>query len=313
MRSRDLRTLKRVLLAPFADAALRVTGSGLPAPVRLAAVRLVALPHLGAVDRPYERAVPQGRFAGSTTDLLQAFVYVFGVWEPVLTEFMRRRLGPGDTVVDVGANSGWYTTIAAERVGEKGRVFAVEASPVLAELLRAQIVRNGFTNVRVVEAAASDRAGVLRVDPGPAQHTGLTRVSSEGSGSQVAADTLAALVGADELASARLVKIDVEGGEYAVVRGLAGSLPQMGPNAEIVVEVGPERARDRSEVAALFATFADAEFHPYRLPNDYRVRSYVTQQIPTELARLDPSSLVEEVDVVFSRFDGDALPMDPNG
>ncbi len=287
---------------------MRVARSRWPVTVRVGAARLVALPYLGAVDLPYERDVRQGRFAGATTDLLQALVYLFGVWEPVLTEVMRRRLRPGDTFVDVGANSGWYTTLGAHQVGAAGRVYAVEASPVLADTLRAQVARNGFTNVEVLEAAASDAPGTLRVEPGPAQHTGLTRVRADGAGSEVRANTLPALVGAQALASARLIKVDVEGAEYAVVRGLAGSLPALAADAEVIVEVGPERAGDPSEMARLFAAFADAGFHPYLVPNDYRVRAYVRPEIPSHLERIDPARVEEEVNVLFSRVDAPSVP-----
>jgi len=310
-RTQQLSAAKRVLLRPFAGIAVRVAQSRLPAPVRLGAARLVALPYLCAADVAYERTVGQGRFAGSTTDLLQALVYVFGVWEPVLTSFITRRLSAGDVFIDVGANSGWYTTLAASRVGASGRVVAVEASPDLAAVLRAQVERNGFANVRIVEAAATDHVGVLHVVPGPAEHTGLTRVSHDGAGVEVKAAPLPDLLEGDEWSRARLVKIDVEGAEYAVVRGLAPALEHLSDRAEVVVEVGAWRATDPSEVANLFAAFADAGFHAYRLPNDYRVRAYVSPVVPEALKRLATGYAEDEVDVVFSRVDAEQLPMTP--
>ena len=53
-------------------------------------------------------------------DLVQLYVWLFGVWEPDLTEFIRGRLDAGDTFVDVGANIGVFTLLASRRVGPTG-------------------------------------------------------------------------------------------------------------------------------------------------------------------------------------------------
>lgn len=63
-----------------------------------------------------------------TQDLIQRYLYLFGAWEPHLTGWLRRRLRPGDGFVDVGANIGVFSVLAARLVGESGRVVAIEAS-----------------------------------------------------------------------------------------------------------------------------------------------------------------------------------------
>ncbi|CAM5332374.1 FkbM family methyltransferase OS=Streptomyces tendae OX=1932 GN=GUR47_20970 PE=4 SV=1 [Streptomyces tendae] len=72
-----------------------------------------------------------------------------------------------------------------------------------------------------------------------------------------------------------MIKIDVEGAEGSVVRGLAPMLGALRPDAEITVEVSPERmARLGDRVDDLLAVMRDAGFHVYRLANDYAPGSY---------------------------------------
>lgn len=67
-------------------------------------------------------------------------------------------LKPSMAILDLGANIGFYTIFARSVVGEQGRVFAFEPFPANANLIRASIKENSFTNV-ILEAAVSDRMG----------------------------------------------------------------------------------------------------------------------------------------------------------
>lgn len=68
-------------------------------------------------------------FPVATSDVIQRYLYLFGVWEPHLTAFISGRLTPKDTFVDVGANIGYYSVLASRLVGPAGHVVAVEPSP----------------------------------------------------------------------------------------------------------------------------------------------------------------------------------------
>jgi protein O-GlcNAc transferase len=82
-------------------------------------------------------------------------------WFEDETVFLRDFLSPGMRVLDVGANFGVYTLLAARRVGAQGRVFSVEPSTTTARWLRANVVLNDFENVRILQLALSDRTGEL--------------------------------------------------------------------------------------------------------------------------------------------------------
>ena len=87
-----------------------------------------------------------------------------GIWEPYETELLLGMLQPGDVMVDVGANIGYFSVIAAAQVGEAGAVVAFEPDPRNCELLRRNVTHNGLAaRVEIVEAglAATDAPGDL--------------------------------------------------------------------------------------------------------------------------------------------------------
>ena len=288
--------------------------SGSPSPAKAKVLRRVVVPAVAAAGREYSREVPAGfQFGGNARDMIELFVYLFGVWEPNLTAFVERRLTPGGTFVDVGANSGWFSLLAASRVGQDGTVVAIEASPLIAERLRENVRRNDFDNVRVVVSAAGREAGEVEVVLGPAEQTSVTKVrrpaGTGGDNARVPCDTLPNLLSDGEIAEARIVKIDVEGAEFDVVAGLGSALPRFSPTCEFVVEVGPGRGGGSAEdVATLMRTFTDQGYVPYALPNVYHVAGYLMDPVPDSLARIK-GALNTQTDVVFSRHDADRLPL----
>ncbi len=240
--------------------------------------------------------------------MLSLYVLTFGVWEPYLTAFIANRLRRGDVFVDVGANSGWYTVLAATAVGREGAVIAVEPSPPLLQLLRAQVARNGIDNVRIVPEAVSDHVGRVAVDIGPEEHTGLTRALRESdAASSVPCRPLPDMLLEEEWHRVKLIKIDVEGAEFAAVRGLTRALDDLPADAEVIVEVGPERAASPNDVADLFATFESVGYAAYRIPNEYGVRDYLEYEPRAALPRIRAAAVESEVNIVFSRIEGPEL------
>jgi len=263
------------------------------------------LPKLKADDRPFETMVNGRVFRGHTRDVLQLYVYVFRVWEPNLTAFIEARLSEGDVFVDVGANVGWFSLLAAQLVGPQGRVVAIEPSPLIARELKRNLEANHFDNIRIVNAAAYSRRGGVRIVHGPQESLVTTRVVQ---GGDTPCDTLQELVGAEDLSKVRIVKIDVEGAECDVIEGFTPALSDIPPNAEVVVEIAPERVEDPRRLKMLFASFDKAGYSPYILPNNYAPESYLLDEIPKSFERLRVLPTVQ-TDVIFSRHDSDTLPL----
>src|SRR5579875_1514459 len=161
-------------------------------------------------------------------DLIPLYVYLFGTWEPELTAFLRRRLRPGDTFIDVGANIGYLSTLGSSLVGPHGCVVAIEPAAAARAALQENVATNDLTNVRLVAAVVSDREGELPLFVGPIYDSGITTTIARRFGlrqqGRVPAATLGALVTRDELATTHLIKIDVEGAEDRVLAGLVASV-----------------------------------------------------------------------------------------
>ncbi|MCC3774086.1 FkbM family methyltransferase [Streptomyces sp. UNOB3_S3] len=254
------------------------------------------------------------RFAVDTRDLIQRYVYMFGVWEPHMTCWLRGRLQPGDTFVDVGANVGYFAFLAARLVGDQGRVVAIEASPVYHRALLRQAQLNGFTAVRAVNTAISDKREELTFALASARNLGANSVvpydGPTASTFAIEARPLPEVLLPSEIGAARVIKVDVEGAEGKVVRGMEPMFDRLRDDVEITVEVAPERMAklgDSSE--KLLDIMAKHGFHAYRLANEYTPESYVAAlsgpaKVPVRLR----GPVAGESDLIFSRVDAEALP-----
>jgi len=85
------------------------------------------------------------------------------VWEKYKTELFKQVITQGMTVVDIGANIGCYSLIAAKLVGKNGIVYAFEPEPRNYELLCKNIRINGFSNVIPIKKAASYKSGMSKL------------------------------------------------------------------------------------------------------------------------------------------------------
>ncbi len=106
-------------------------------------------------------------------DSVQKSMFYPGIREPYASRMILDALPVGGTFLDVGANTGHFTYLAAAAVGPSGRVHAIEASPQTARHLRADLEANGLTD-RVIlhEIAVADAPGEMRLQdaPGPSPY-----------------------------------------------------------------------------------------------------------------------------------------------
>jgi len=167
-----------------------------------------------------------------------------GVWEPAETAAFVARVGAGMCVFDVGANIGYYTLLAARAVGAAGAVYAFEPEPRNFALLSRNVAENGFTNVRLFNAAVSSRPGSARLhldDANFGAHSfeaGSVRTSS---GRFVDVDAVSLDGFAEKarvFAAGVVVKVDVQGAEAFVVAGGHGLLAL--PGVTVFLELWPE-------------------------------------------------------------------------
>ncbi len=250
------------------------------------------------------------RFTCRLPDFIQTYLYLFGIWEPDITSFIERRLAAGRTFVDVGANIGYHTLLAA---AGGARVVAIEASPEIFRVLGEQVTANGAPSVRLVNKAASEKAGTCSIYAGPLQNIGLsTTVRRRGFAAEAVVESapLADLLEPDELRTLHMVKIDVEGGEPAVLRGMAGVLDVCPDDVEIVLELSPLWWSDRTQTPRdVLRPLVDAGFNVYRIDNNLWPWRYLwpNDVRPPVRDRGPLTRRVKRLDLVLSRVDRETL------
>ena len=197
-----------------------------------------------------------------------------GYWEYWLTEFIWRNVTPGQVVLDVGANHGYYTVLMADLVGAQGRVHAFEPNPRLVDLVERTVALNGFWNsVRLHGAAVADASGppmTFAATEREPKNGRLLMPGEEGAAEPGATLTAVPVISLDDAVPGPVdfVKVDVEGAEELVWRGMQ-QLIERSPEIRIVLEFNPGRCRmpaqTLAEIAARFALREvgfDARAHP---------------------------------------------------
>jgi len=293
-----VRNSNRMLVSPSWPVAV---SRALPAHAGSLLLRAITL-CLRATGRTYERRTYFGaRMMLDPADAIQARVLHFGHWEPTISKVIEATLRPGDTFVDVGANVGYDTLLGSIKVGDTGRVVAIEANPATFAKLNANLKSNDVGNVRAINVAAADRAGTVTLyDSGPRNIGAVTTLASRGmpAFAEVAAMPLSDILSADEARTVRLIKIDVEGAEPPILAALLDRLEDY-PEASVLVEASP--VDGRSVWLSLFERFRSAGFHAYEVENDYSIEWYLKWRQPGPLRLL--SALPEsQSDILFTRF-----------
>lgn len=234
-------------------------------------------------------------------DSLMREVCFTGFYEPQETLLVQRLLRKGMTVVDVGANWGYFTLLAAHLVGDRGRVLSLEPDPRLVSLLRQNVEINGLRHVTVLPQAASDRNTALSLagyNEGRGNF-GLSRLVASDHPSedrfQVLGARLDDVLEAHGIETIDLLKMDVEGGEAAALAGLVGTL-RAGRVKWLLLEVHPvQLAEDGRSADDVLAAMQEHGYRGWRIdhgPSATRQAAY--NRIEPTLHPLESSDQLDE-------------------
>lgn len=168
-----------------------------------------------------------------------AFLRLKGEYEPKTTEIFLRWVRKGDVVVDVGANIGYFTLLAAKKVGKKGRIFAFEPEPQSYSLLKSNITLNSLQNVVAENFALGDRNTLVGFFAQKFDKGGSHLAFSEGENLKVKMVRLSDYLHQKGVKKVNVIKIDVEGAEVLVLKG-AEEIIKESPNLKAFVEYNPE-------------------------------------------------------------------------
>jgi FkbM family methyltransferase len=174
--------------------------------------------------------IPRGRASGLRFNAAGTHPgYVLGTSEPALQEAVWRGLAEGGVFYDVGAAVGFFTVIAARRVGVAGRVIAFEPLPANVEGLQHNVRLNRFDNVTIVEAAVAGERGSAAFVPGDGATGGRLALGSEPGSLTIEVVSLDDAIPERGLPLPDLVKLDIEGAEVEAVLGMEGTLASVAP------------------------------------------------------------------------------------
>jgi FkbM family methyltransferase len=172
--------------------------------------------------------------------LIGRSIYFRGLWEPEATQFISLKIKSGMTVLDIGADIGYYTLLFAKLVGSKGRVFSFEPIPKAKWYLDKNIEMNGLNNVRAFNFALFDKAGIACLeDPFTQSKINPSKKTLSENDIQVEMKVFDEWKLKEEIDQIDWVKLDVEGAELNVLRGMKSALQSYHPG--ILIEVHPQQ------------------------------------------------------------------------
>ncbi len=194
---------------------------------------------------PIPVRLPVGAWFMGRNDALGSTLTYDG-FEPGERRFVMRFLRQGMVVLDVGAHHGFYTLLASKLVGPSGRVFAFEPSPREQKALRQNLILNWCKNVSVQSLALSDTEALADLYVVDDENTGFNSLRPPGIPSpttrvQVKARQLDSWLQETKIFRVDFIKLDVEGSEFAVVKGGARFLERR-PRPVILAELEDARS-----------------------------------------------------------------------
>lgn len=204
-----------------------------------------------------------------------------GYWEYWLTRYFAENIKPGDTVIDIGANLGYYTILAGDLVSTTGRVVAIEPNPKIFELLSKSVAHNGYGATSTLHNFALSAEGesgkknffvpanepkngrILPDDAKVASHEKRGEVLSIDLGNLAVSD----------FDRVDFIKIDVEGAELLVLHSLRTIIEKFRP--KIVCEVNFFRGYGFEDIQAALGETGDLKY----LGFDAKVRPLTKEMV----------------------------------
>lgn len=165
---------------------------------------------------PLMLRIRSGPLAGRKWKASSGIRFIKGTYEPKNVEAIQKTVKEGDIAYDVGAHVGYFSVLMGDIVGGGGKVIAFEPRGLNLGYLQKHVSVNHCGNIEIVPKALGDRTGHARLETRTGSGTGYI---SESGDEDVEITSIDELVESGALPPPTFLKIDVEGGEMAVLRG----------------------------------------------------------------------------------------------
>lgn len=199
-------------------------------------------------------------------------LFYTGIWEENETNLVKKEIQKDDIVLDIGAHIGYYTLLFAKLAGPGGKIFAFEPDRGNYNLLKKNIKENGYQNITIERMAVSDENGTTKLFLSE-NDSGHNRIYY---GKYVSKNfdiikkiNLDDYFKNDSIAEKiSFVKMDVEGSELGVLRGMK-SILNKNNKLKILLEFSPSQMKEfgtePSELLKLLKTY---DFNFYRIKSN---------------------------------------------
>jgi FkbM family methyltransferase len=163
------------------------------------------------------------------TDWVQKLVYFFGtyIYEKHEIDEWKKCVPGSGLILDIGSNFGFYSLVAS-RINKDVKIVAFEPNPSMFERINHNIALNNFNNISVEQKGVSDRKGVLDFFISDDTNTGMSGLAKKSNSReetiQVEVTDIDSFLSENRFPAVSLVKIDVEGNEFNVLKGMKNVL-----------------------------------------------------------------------------------------
>lgn len=234
-----------------------MTGTSPPI-ARSRAAKRIALPIVNALLKAAHLELPPYMSVRERISFL-----AFGCDRPIKL-LAQRLLSPGDVAVDVGAHVGLVAKPLARIVGPKGRVYAFEPDPSLCKLLTRNTRSQPQTRVNQVAISERTQTATFYLHPTSGMSNSLVNAWEGNSAVTVQCYSLDDWLALESIHKVTLVKIDVEGAEPLVLRGMKGIM-QSPHKPHIISEFCPGNLGSREAENEVFELLLRHAYKVYKI------------------------------------------------
>ena len=222
----------------------------------------------GVADKVYRKKLPGNIIMNlKPEEHIQQQLFWYGNYEKPLGTVLKNLLQPDSTFLDIGANIGYFSLLAA-RFASEGKIIAFEPVSYLFEALEKNVALNNFIVIHPVKAAIGEKEEERIIYLSAADNTGMSSFQKpenySGNYEMVKVLSLDSWFAGSGLIKADIIKIDVEGNELAVLKGMKGIAQHFQPH--ILLELNPETlSLFNLTPADLLGYITSLSYKPYRI------------------------------------------------
>lgn len=164
-----------------------------------------------------------GKMKLITSDYIDRWLFTGADFEPATVDLIRKYLSKDDNFLDIGANIGYFSLIAAMQISDRGTVYAFEPTPLTISRLKKNVLLNNLSNIKVIEKAVSNENGIVKfkTPSDSIRNSGRSSMRDiEENFSELTVETVSIDSMLNKLEKITLIKMDIEGAEGLALEGM---------------------------------------------------------------------------------------------